>query len=62
MAACSKSVSVKTPEGAEKSLVPKKVWSLAPRGRKGVKIGLFQDPASGKYFRAKVPDDYPECG
>ncbi|MEM4788362.1 MAG: chromatin protein Cren7, partial [Ignisphaera sp.] len=21
-----------------------------------------QDPASGKYFRAKVPDDYPECG
>ncbi|MEM4584479.1 MAG: chromatin protein Cren7 [Ignisphaera sp.] len=23
---------------------------------------MFQDPASGKYFRAKVPDDYPECG
>ncbi|MEM1916347.1 MAG: chromatin protein Cren7, partial [Ignisphaera sp.] len=44
MAACSKAVSVKTPDGAEKSLVPKKVWSLAPRGRKGVKIGLFQDP------------------
>jgi hypothetical protein len=54
-------VKVKTPEGVEKELVPKKVWMLAPKGRKGVKIGLFQDPASGKYFRAKVPDDYPEC-
>ncbi|MCC6017398.1 MAG: chromatin protein Cren7, partial [Desulfurococcaceae archaeon] len=45
--ACTKPVKVKTPEGAEKDLVPKKVWSLAPRGRKGVKIGLFQDPATG---------------
>jgi hypothetical protein len=62
MATCTQSVKVKTPEGVEKDLVPKKVWSLAPRGRKGVKIGLFQDPATGKYFRAKVPDDYPECG
>ena len=61
MAACTKAVSVKAPDGTEKSLVPKKVWALAPRGRKGVKIGLFQDPATGKYFRAKVPDDYPEC-
>ncbi|NPA97696.1 MAG: chorismate-binding protein, partial [Crenarchaeota archaeon] len=33
-----------------------------PKGRKGVKIGLFQDPSTGKYFRAKVPDDYPVCG
>jgi hypothetical protein len=62
MAACTQTVKVKTPEGVEKDLVPKKVWSLAPRGRKGVKIGLFQDPATGKYFRAKVPDDYLECG
>jgi len=59
--ACTKPVKVKLPEGGEKELVPKKVWSLSPKGRKGVKIGLFQDPASGKYFRAKVPDDYPEC-
>ncbi|MEM2221532.1 MAG: chromatin protein Cren7, partial [Ignisphaera sp.] len=27
----------------------------------GVKIGLFADPETGRYFRAKVPDDYPEC-
>jgi len=59
--ACTKAVKVKTPSGAEKDLVPKKVWSLAPRGRKGVKIGLFADPETGRYFRAKVPDDYPEC-
>ncbi|NPA99403.1 MAG: chorismate-binding protein, partial [Crenarchaeota archaeon] len=25
-------------------------------------VGLFQDPETGKYFRAKVPDDYPICG
>ncbi|HIQ11080.1 MAG TPA: chorismate-binding protein, partial [Pyrodictium sp.] len=30
--------------------------------RKGVKIGLFKSPETGKYFRAKVPDDYPICG
>jgi|UniRef100_A0A7J2TBH4 hypothetical protein len=59
--ACTKPVKVKTPAGTEATLVPKKVWALSPKGRKGVKIGLFQDPASGKYFRAKVPDDYPEC-
>ncbi|MEM2295806.1 MAG: chromatin protein Cren7, partial [Ignisphaera sp.] len=27
MAACTKAVKVKTPEGAEKDLTPKKVWS-----------------------------------
>ncbi|HIQ10592.1 MAG TPA: chorismate-binding protein, partial [Pyrodictium sp.] len=24
--------------------------------------GLFKSPETGKYFRAKVPDDYPTCG
>jgi len=62
MAACTQSVKVKTPDGKEVTLVPKKVWMLAPKGRKGIKIGLFQDPSTGKYFRAKVPDEYPECG
>ncbi|MEM1600293.1 MAG: chromatin protein Cren7, partial [Sulfolobaceae archaeon] len=23
------------------------------------KIGLFKDPETGKYFRHKLPDDYP---
>jgi len=45
--------------GKEVELVPKKVWELKPKNRKGVKIGLFQSPETGKYFRAKVPDDYP---
>ncbi len=45
--------------GEEVELVPKKVWELKPKNRKGVKIGLFQSPKTGKYFRAKVPDDYP---
>jgi len=60
MAACTQPVKVRTPSGEERELVPKKVWM--PKGRKGVKIGLFQDPSTGKYFRAKVPDDYPVCG
>ena len=55
-----KSVKVKDPTtGKEVELVPEKVWTLAPRGRKGVKIGLFKSPETGKYFRAKVPDNYP---
>ncbi|MEM0453530.1 MAG: chromatin protein Cren7 [Sulfolobales archaeon] len=54
------SIKVKDPTtGKEVSLVPEKVWTLAPKGRKGVKIGLFKSPESGKYFRAKVPDEYP---
>ncbi len=53
-------VKVKDPTtGKEAQLTPEKVWTLAPKGRKGVKIGLFKSPESGKYFRAKVPDDYP---
>ncbi len=49
-----------TTTGKEVKLVPEKMWVLAPRGRKGVKIGLFKSPETGKYFRAKLPDDY-EC-
>ncbi|MEM1686328.1 MAG: chromatin protein Cren7 [Acidilobaceae archaeon] len=61
MPACTGKVKVKTPGGVEADLVPKKVWMLQPKGGKGVKIGLFQDPQTGKYFRAKVPPEYPEC-
>ncbi len=61
MVARKKTVKVKDPTtGKEVELVPEKVWTLAPRGRKGVKIGLFKSPETGKYFRAKVPDNYPE--
>jgi len=59
---CRGTVKVKTPAGKDVELIPKKVWRLSPGGRKGVKIGLFQDPETGKFFRFKVPDDYPECG
>lgn len=59
---CRDVLKVKTPSGKDVELVPKKVWKLAPSGRKGVKIGLFQDPETGKYFRYKVPENYPECG
>ncbi|AEM39777.1 hypothetical protein Pyrfu_1924 [Pyrolobus fumarii 1A] len=60
---CTKPVRVRdSSTGEEVELVPIKVWVLAPRGRKGVKIGLFKSPKTGKYFRAKVPDDYPICG
>lgn len=52
-------VIVKTPSGKSEELTPAKVWALAPKGRKSVKIGLFKDPETGKYFRHKVPDDYP---
>ena len=62
MPACTEPVRVRVPSGEELELVPKKVWMLAPKGRKGVKIGLFKDPISGRYFRVKVPDDYPLCG
>jgi hypothetical protein len=61
MPPCTKAIKVKTPSGAETQLVPKKVWLLQPKGGKGIKIGLFHDPSTGKYFRAKVPADYPEC-
>lgn len=54
-----KAVKVRDPyTGMEVELVPKKVWELKPKNRKGVKIGLFKSE-TGKFFRAKVPDDYP---
>nr|5WVW_A Chain A, Chromatin protein Cren7 [Saccharolobus solfataricus P2]5WVW_B Chain B, Chromatin protein Cren7 [Saccharolobus solfataricus P2] len=59
MSSGKKPVKVKTPAGKEAELVPEKVWAAAPKGRKGVKIGLFKDPETGKYFRHKLPDDYP---
>ncbi|MET1101880.1 MAG: chromatin protein Cren7 [Pyrodictiaceae archaeon] len=60
--ACEKPVKVRDPTtNKEVELTPIKVWTLAPKGRKGVKIGLFKSPDTGKYFRAKVPDDYPVC-
>ena len=60
--ACEKPVSVRDPTtGKEIDIVPIKVWLLSPRGGKGVKIGLFKSPETGKYFRAKVPNDYPIC-
>jgi len=43
--------------GQEIEVEPEKTWKLAPKGRKGVKIGLFKSPITGKYFRAKVPED-----
>ncbi|AFZ69800.1 MAG: chromatin protein Cren7 [Caldisphaera sp.] len=48
-------VKVKDPTtGKEVTLTPIKVWTLAPKKGKGVKIGLFKSPETGKYFRAKV--------
>ena len=41
-------------------LVPEKVWTLAPRGKRPVKIGIFRSPETKVCFRARVPDDYPE--
>jgi len=59
---CEKPVKVRDPTtGREEELVPIRVWVLAPRGRKGVKIGLFKSPVTGRYFRTRVPDDYPVC-
>lgn len=40
-------------------LEPIRVWSLGPRGKVKIKIGLFKSPETGKYFRARVPDDFP---
>lgn len=58
---CKSKVKVKdTTTGREVEIAPEKVWPLAPKGRKGVKIGLFKSPETGKYFRAKLPESY-EC-
>lgn len=59
---CETPVKVRDPStGRTVELTPIKVWELRPRGRKGVKIGLFKSPDTGNYFRAKVPEDYPQC-
>ncbi|MCE4614816.1 MAG: chromatin protein Cren7 [Desulfurococcales archaeon] len=42
--------------GKEESLVPKKVWKI----RENLKMGQFQCPHTGRFFKAKVPIDYPE--
>jgi len=42
---------------------PKKVWRLAPKGRKAVIIGLFQCPRCGRFFRRGVkPEDLEKWG
>jgi len=33
---------------------PIKTWTLAPKGKKPVVIGIFRCPNCGKYFRAKA--------
>ncbi len=42
--------------GKEEMLVPKKVWKI----RDNLKMGQFQCPHTGRFFKAKVPIDYPE--
>ena len=31
---------------------PEKTWTMAPKGRKPLKVGLFKCPKCGKSFRA----------
>lgn len=33
---------------------PMKTWTLAPKGRKGVTIGLFKCPNCGAFFRSGI--------
>lgn len=40
-------------------LEPIKAWVLGPRDKVKIKIGIFKSPETGKYFRARLPDDYP---
>lgn len=54
---CSEKVKVKRWGGSTMELVPVRVWTI----NKGSKMGLFQDPQTGEYFRSKVPLDYPDC-
>ncbi len=49
-------VKVRSPESGQMlELTPVKVWVL-----RKIKLGLFKDPTTGKYFRSRLPDDYPE--
>jgi len=43
----------KCPKCGAEVPTPEKTWELAPRGRRGITIGLFKCP-NGHYFRAKV--------
>jgi len=47
----------KCPKCGAEVVKPIKTWILAPKGRKGVIIGLFKCP-NGHYFRAKI--DYED--
>jgi len=44
-------------EGKEVEVEPLKAWRLAPRGRKGVVVGIVM--VEGRKRRVKLPDDYP---
>ena len=44
----------KCPRCGTEVLQPEKKWRLAPKGAKGVIIGLYRCPNCGKYFRAKA--------
>ncbi len=60
---CNEPVKVVDPtSGQVVELVPIAVWKLVPPDKHGMKMGVFKSLVTGKYFRARVPDDYPECG
>ncbi|MEB3825400.1 MAG: chromatin protein Cren7 [Desulfurococcales archaeon] len=42
--------------GKEELLVPLKTWNIKPN----LKMGQFKCPHTGRYFKAKVPLDYPD--
>lgn len=51
--------------GGEVELRPLRVWTLEYverflfiKRRRTIKVGLFQSPSTGKYFRVRLPDDY----
>ena len=63
MPECREAVRVYDPYSDEVvELVPVKVWVM--NQKTGVKIGLFAVEAGGRkrYFRARVPPEYPVCG
>ncbi|MCC6012813.1 MAG: chromatin protein Cren7 [Candidatus Verstraetearchaeota archaeon] len=44
----------KCPKCGTEVASPTKTWTLAPKGRKAVTIGLFKCPNCGAYFRAGI--------
>lgn len=44
----------KCPKCGTEVAQPTKTWTLAPKGRKPVTVGLFKCPSCGAYFRAAV--------